>query len=149
MNEAPGHWLPDFCRLPRIAAVLAIAELVVVVVRLAPHPGSHWSPVEFLAASAFALWLALVLAVVYCKARPLFERLPRPLGIAGALLMPLLVGGACAWMVQFLDTGLGTHYTPPSLTAAAQTSSSHRSAPPEFFCTLTCDIAVTVAGDCR
>jgi two-component system sensor histidine kinase AlgZ len=113
MSDDSGHWLPDFCRLPRIAAVLAIAELVVVVVRLSPHPGAHWGPVEFVAASAFAVWLALVLAIVYCKAGPLFERLPRPLGIACALLMPLVVGGACAWMVQFVDTGMGTHYTAP------------------------------------
>jgi two-component system sensor histidine kinase AlgZ len=112
-DDARVHWLPDFCRLPRIAAVLAIAELVVVVVRLAPHPGTHWGPAEFLAASAFALWLALVMAVVYCKARPALERLPMPLGIACALLMPLLIGATGAWVVQFLDVGLGTHYTPP------------------------------------
>jgi two-component system sensor histidine kinase AlgZ len=113
MSENTGHWLPDFCRLPRIAAVLAIAELVVVVVWLAPHPGAHWGVAEFVAASAFALWLALVLAIVYCKARPLFERLPTPVGIAASLLMPLVVGAACAWMVQVIDAGLGTHYTPP------------------------------------
>jgi two-component system sensor histidine kinase AlgZ len=70
MADARVQWFPDFCRLPRIAAVLAIAQLVVVVVRLAPHPGSSWSPAEFIAASAFALWLGLVIAVVYCKARP-------------------------------------------------------------------------------
>jgi len=113
-DDARVHWLPDFCRLPRIAAVLAIAELVVVVVRLAPYAGtSRWGAVEFVAASAFALWLALVMAVVYCKARPALERLPMPVGIACALLMPLVVGAAGAFVVQSLDLGLGTHYTPP------------------------------------
>jgi two-component system sensor histidine kinase AlgZ len=107
------HWLPDFCRLPRIAAVMAIAELVVVVVRLAPHAGTRWSVTEFVAASAFALWLALVMAVVYCKARPLMEGLPMPVGIVAALLMPLVVGAVGAWTVQGLDVGLGTHFTPP------------------------------------
>jgi two-component system sensor histidine kinase AlgZ len=113
MADARVQWFPDFCRLPRIAAVLAIAQLVVVVVRLAPHPGSSWSLAEFIAASAFALWVGLVIAVVYCKAGPGLERLPPPLGIALALLLPLLIGGAAAWMVQGLDIGLGTHYTPP------------------------------------
>ena len=114
MSDEPRvHWLPDFCRLPRIAAVLAIAELVVIVVRLAPHPGSHWTTAEFLAASVFALWLALVMAVVYCKAGPALGRLPMALGIACALLLPLCIGGAGAWVVHSLDTGFGTHYTPP------------------------------------
>jgi len=113
MADARVQWFPDFCRLPRIAAVLAIAELVVVVVRLAPHPGSSWSPAEFLAASAFALWLGLVIAVLFCKAGPRLERLPPTLGIAAALLLPLLIGAIGAWMVQGIDAGLGTHYTPP------------------------------------
>ena len=35
--EAP--WLPDLCRLPRIALVLGVAELVVLVIALAPGGG--------------------------------------------------------------------------------------------------------------
>ncbi len=108
MSDARQPWLPDFCRLPRIAAVLAIAELVVVVVHLAPHPGEHWSAVEFVAASAFALWLALFIAVVYCKARPALERLPMLIGISVALLMPMLVGGLGAFAVHFIGTN--SHY---------------------------------------
>lgn len=107
-------WLPDFCRLPRIAAVLAIAELVVVVVRLAPGGASTWDWEGFLAASAFALWLGLVMAVIYCKARPWLERLPAPIGIVVALALPLAVGGSGAWAVQVVDIGLGTRLTLPS-----------------------------------
>ena len=112
-DDARVHWLPDFCRLPRIAAVLAIAELVVVVVRLAPNSGPGWSPLQFFAASAFALWLALVMAVVYCKGAPAFLRLPVPAGIACALLMPMLVGAVGAWAVQGIDLGLDTRFAPP------------------------------------
>ncbi len=113
MADARVPWLPDFCRLPRIAAVLAIAELVVVVVRLAPSQSPAWSAAEFLAASAFALWLGLVLAIVYCKARPLLAALPVPVGIACALLLPLLLGAGGAWAIQVVDLGLGTQYTLP------------------------------------
>ena len=35
-EAAPRSWFPDVCRLPRIAAVLAISELVVVIIALTP-----------------------------------------------------------------------------------------------------------------
>jgi two-component system sensor histidine kinase AlgZ len=113
MSDVRTPWLPDFCRLPRIAAVLAIAELVVAVVWLAPTEGGVWSLAEFVAASAFALWLGLLIAVVYCKLRTPLERLPPRLGIAVALAIPLLAGGVGAWIVQTIDFGLGTRFTLP------------------------------------
>jgi two-component system sensor histidine kinase AlgZ len=113
MAEARVPWLPDFCRLPRIAAVLAIAELVVVVVRLSPNSGPPWSAAEFLAASIFSLWLGLVIAVVYCTSRRWLGRLPVVPGIAVALLLPLAIGALGAHAVQIVDLGLGTHFTLP------------------------------------
>jgi two-component system sensor histidine kinase AlgZ len=113
MPDARVPWLPDFCRLPRIAAVLAIAELVVVVARLSPNAGPPWARGEFLAASVFALWIGLVIAVAYCTSRHWLARLPVPLGIAVALLMPMLIGGIGAHLVQIVDLGIGTRYTLP------------------------------------
>ena len=113
MADARVPWLPDFCRLPRIAAVLAIAELVVVVVRLAPGDGPGWSAAEFFAASTFALWLGLVIAVAYCTSRHWLGRLPIAPGIAVALLMPAAIGALGAYAIQIVDFGLGTHYTLP------------------------------------
>lgn len=112
-NPLRPSWFPDFCRLPRIAAVLAIAELVVIIIGLAPTRGVPWTADQFLAASAFALWLGLTLAVVYCKSRPYIETLPRPLGIVLALLLPLVVAAFGAWAVQQIDIGLGSRYTLP------------------------------------
>jgi two-component system sensor histidine kinase AlgZ len=113
MSVARVPWLPDFCRLPRIAAVLAIAELVVVVVRLSPNSGPPWTTGEFLAASIFALWLGLVIAVVYCTSRRWLGQLPIVPGVVLALLLPLAIGALGAHVVQIVDLGLGTRYTLP------------------------------------
>ena len=51
-DAARRPWLPDFCHLPRIAAVLAISELVVLIIGLAPTHLQRWNAQEFLAASA-------------------------------------------------------------------------------------------------
>ena len=99
--------------MPRIAAVLAIAELVVVVVRLSPSSGRAWSAAEFIAASSFALWLGLGIAVVSCTSRRWLGRLPTAAGIAIALLLPLAIGALGAYAVQIVDLGLGTRYTMP------------------------------------
>lgn len=115
MAEADRRpWFPDFCRLPRIAAVLAIAELVVLIIGLAPSGDAHWTAQEFAAASTFALWLGLTIAVVYCKAGPWVERLPPSLGAAAVLGLPLFTAAFGAWCVQQIDLGLGTHYTLPA-----------------------------------
>jgi two-component system sensor histidine kinase AlgZ len=107
-------WLPDFCRLPRIAAVLGVAELVVLVIALTPHAHGRWSLREFAAASVFALWLALIVAIVLCKTRPLIDRLPRWLGIAAAMSLPMAAAAFGAWCVQEIDMGLGYHMTLPA-----------------------------------
>ncbi len=106
-------WFPDFCRLPRIAAVLAISELVVVIVGLAPTDSQRWNLQEFMATSAFALWLGLTIAVIFCKSRRLIDPMPPALGMLVALLLPLAVAAFGAWAVQQIDLGLGTKYTLP------------------------------------
>ena len=113
VDAARRPWFPDFCRLPRIAAVLAIAELVVLIIGLAPTQTQRWNAQEFLAASAFALWLGLTQAVVYCKSRTSIDALPQSLGLAVALLLPVLIAAFGAIAVQQIDVGLGTHYTLP------------------------------------
>ncbi|KAG0732104.1 hypothetical protein G6F23_014650 [Rhizopus arrhizus] len=44
-------WMPELCRLPRLAAMLGLAELVVVVLALAPDGSRHWTFGELLSAS--------------------------------------------------------------------------------------------------
>src|SRR6476619_7860644 len=74
--RAGEPWLPDLCRLPRLAMMFGVAELVVLVLALAPDGGAHWNTQRFLSASGFALWLALTIAVLLCVSRRQLSRLP-------------------------------------------------------------------------
>ncbi len=100
-------WLPDLCRLPRLATLFGVAELVVLVLALSPDGGMPWTPVRFAIASGFALWLALAVAVVLCTARRPVSRLPVPLGSAVALAAAFAVALAGAAIVYQLDRDLG------------------------------------------
>ncbi len=87
-------WLPDLCRLPRLAAMLGMAELVVVVIAVAPGAERGWRAIDFVLASGFALWLALVVSVLLCVSRSRLSRGPAMIGAFGALLLAAVV----AWL---------------------------------------------------
>ena len=105
--RAGEPWLPDLCRLPRLATMFGVAELVVLILELAPDGGAHWTLQRFVSASGFALWLALTIAVALCSLRRQLSRLPIAAGsfasVAGAALIALL--GAA--MLHELDRSLG------------------------------------------
>lgn len=101
-------WLPELCRLPRLAAMLGLAELVVVIVALAPDGSRHWRLADFLSASGFALWLALAATVCLCLARRPLSRLPEALGSVLAVAMAALIAVLCAGVVHGLYGALGT-----------------------------------------
>lgn len=85
-------WLPDLCRLPRLLAMLGLAEMVVVVLALAPDGERAWSVEDFLSVSGFALWLALAVTVTLCVARARISRLPQALGAALAIVLATVIG---------------------------------------------------------
>ena len=113
--EAP--WLPDLCRLPRIALVLAVAELVVLVIALAPG-GGGWGIPEVVSASAFALWMALTIAVLLCLLRRRLSRLPRAAGgaLATALAAAVAAGGGA--MLYLIDANIGAGLVPGDVSMA-------------------------------
>lgn len=112
MARRDGHrWFPDFCRLPRLAAVCGIAELVVVVTSLAPARLQPWLLQEVLVASFFALWMALTSALALCQCGRWIDRLPTPAGIAAAIALPMLVTAIGAGLIREIDLGLGAGYT--------------------------------------
>jgi two-component system, LytTR family, sensor histidine kinase AlgZ len=116
-DRAPP-WLPDLCRLPRIALLLGVAELTVAVIALAPDGGERWSFGRFASASGFALWLALTVAVLLCVARAPLSRLGRTAGGALAVLAAALVAAVGAAMVHAIDFNLGYALVPEGVTMA-------------------------------
>ena len=127
MNEpsrAAEPWLPDLCRLPRLATMFGVAELVVLILALAPDGGAHWNLQRFVSASGFALWLALTIAVALCSLRRQLSRLPVLAGaltaVAGAALIALL--GAA--MLHELDRSLGYGLIPAKVGVAQFASGS-------------------------
>jgi len=122
--RAGDPWLPDLCRLPRLATMFGVAELVVLILALAPDGGAHWNLQRFVSASGFALWLALTIAVALCSLRRQLSRLPILAGalaaVAGAALIALL--GAA--MLHELDRSLGYDLIPAKVGVAQFASGS-------------------------
>jgi two-component system sensor histidine kinase AlgZ len=107
MREPTHAWVPDFCRLPTLFAVIVGAELVVAILALAPLGHEHWQPAAFGTASLFAQWTALFSATLLCKLRIPLSRL-RP--VVGALLawsLPVCVAALGATLLFQIDRGLG------------------------------------------
>ena len=91
-------WFPDLCRLPRLAALLGLAALVVVVLALAPDGAQGWSAYRFLSACGLAMWLALAVAVLLCKLRAPLSRLSQRLGALAALAVAALLLAGTVWL---------------------------------------------------
>ena len=109
MSDARARepWLPDLCRLPRLATMFGVAELVVLVLALAPDGGARWNPERFISASGFALWLALTIAVLLCASRRQLSRLPMAVGSIAAVAAAALVALLGAALLHQLDRSLG------------------------------------------
>src|SRR5690606_32204103 len=89
----PEPWLPDLCRLPRLAAMLGLAELVVVVVALVPDGSPGWTLGRFLSVSGYALWLGLAVSVLLCLSRRGLSRFSPRVGSLLAVALAALVDG--------------------------------------------------------
>lgn len=95
--------------MQRVGAMLGMAELVVVVVALAPVPGSmnRWTPMQFASASGFALWLALAVTALLCLSRSYLSRLPVRLGALAAVAMAGVIAMFCAGALHVLYASIG------------------------------------------
>lgn len=107
MPDAIEPWLPDFCRRNRIMTLIGMAQMAVVVVALWPGDGSHLNVAQFLSASAFALWLAIAVAVILCLSRRFLSQLQPVIGVSALLLLAAGISLAAAAIVYALFTALG------------------------------------------
>ena len=115
MPQTTEPWLPDLCRLGRLATMLGVAEIVVAVIALAPSADAGWTTTRFLSASGFALWLALTVSVVLCVSRRRLSELPGALGGALAVLTAALIAACGAAMVYVIDRTLDYDLVPASV----------------------------------
>ena len=110
--------LPQFCDGPTLFALMVVAELVALVVVLAPEANPRpWLP-RLGVLSVYVQWLALVGAVVLCSLRPTLQRLGARTGLMvawGAAVGVTALGSA---VVARIDQALGFGFgVPPSETA--------------------------------
>jgi len=107
------RWLPDFCSLPVLFAVMVVAELLVLAVLIAPNDESRPLLPRLATASLFVQWLALVCAVCLCRLRAVLQRLTPWLGVAAAYALMLVVTVLGSALVFALDHQLGLGLTLP------------------------------------
>ncbi len=107
------RWLPDFCSLQVLFAVIVVAELLVLVILIAPADQSQPLLPRLTSASAFVQWLALTCALCLCKLRPQLERFSPRVGIAVAYVLMLVVTMLGSALVFQIDHELGLNMTLP------------------------------------
>lgn len=111
VSDADDHrWLPPFCSLPTLFALMLVAELVALIVVLAP--GADGAPLMRLGiVSVYVQWLALLNAVVLCSLRGALDRLTPRSGLLIAWLVMIGVTTLAALLIQTMDRALGLGLT--------------------------------------
>ncbi|MEO5627014.1 MAG: histidine kinase [Dokdonella sp.] len=104
-------WLPHFCSGPTLFAVMIVAELVALVVVLAPGMEVRaWLP-RLGVVSVYVQWLALLNAVVLCSLRRQLESLPSRIAFTLAWVTSVMVTALAGAVVCRMDQALGLHLT--------------------------------------
>jgi two-component system sensor histidine kinase AlgZ len=111
---AQPHWLPDFCSLPVLFAVMLVAELLVLVAVIAPDAESGAFVTRLTTTTVFAQWLAMMCAVCLCQLRAQLEKFTPLLGVAMAYALMLLVTALGSELVFAIDHQLGLDLTLPA-----------------------------------
>ena len=108
------NWLPQFCSAPTLFAVTIVAELVALVIVLAPESQLRpWLP-RLGVVSVYVQWLALLNAVVLCSLRRPLERLGARAGFVIAWVASLLVTALASAVVCQMDQALGLGLSVPA-----------------------------------
>jgi two-component system sensor histidine kinase AlgZ len=108
-----NQWLPDFCSLPVLGAVMLAAQLLILVILLAPGEATGPLGARLVAGTAYVQWLALCNVVVLCRTRARLMRLPVAAAIGGAFATVLAITAAGSALVFWVDQLLGFGLTLP------------------------------------
>jgi two-component system sensor histidine kinase AlgZ len=113
VDATPRRWLPQFCSLPTLFAVMVVAELVALILVLAPAQPERPLLPRLGVATVYVQWLALLNAVVLCSMRQPLERLSARAGFACAWLLSVAVTALAAAVIWQIDQGLGLGLSVP------------------------------------
>ena len=109
-NAPAPHWLPNFCSLPVLFAVMVVAELLVLVILIAPSDEARPLLPRLTIATAFVQWIALLCALCLCTLRTQLLKLTPAVGLLIAYMLMItiaLLGSALVFMLdQQLELGL-------------------------------------------
>ena len=107
------RWLPQFCSLPTLFALMVVAEIVALVIAMAPDRVARSWLSELGIASVFVQWMALLNAVVLCSSREVLERLPVRLGFFSAWALAVITTALGSAVVYSMDHALDFGLTAP------------------------------------
>ncbi|HEV2540714.1 MAG TPA: histidine kinase [Frateuria sp.] len=96
--------LPDFCRLPAVAALFAVGALTVTLMWLAPDNPHGWR--GYSVGMLFVSWLSVLIALALCYARPWLQRLGGWMPYAGVWLVMMLVVAVASACARWMDLAL-------------------------------------------
>ena len=108
------NWLPQFCSAPTLFAVMVVAELVALVLVLAPETEPRpWLP-RLGVASVYVQWLALISAVLLCSLRGLLQPLPARVGFVVAWAISVATTALASTAICRTDQALGLGLSVPA-----------------------------------
>ena len=108
------NWLPPFCSWPTLFAVMVVAQLVALIVVLAPDAQLRPVLPRLGVVSVFVQWQALLAVAVLCSLRGFLQRLPATLALQVAWLLAVTVNALGAAVVASIDHALLLGLTVPA-----------------------------------
>lgn len=105
-NRKDDFFLPDFCNVRMVFAVVVIAEMLAIVLTLAPmeRVSSRWEDLSII--SLFIQWVALISAAVLCFSRPWLAKLGDTIAATASYLLMLVtttvISEVTYWTAQWL-----------------------------------------------
>jgi two-component system sensor histidine kinase AlgZ len=106
MREQSSPWVPDFCRLQALFSVIVGAQLVVLILLLAPLSRAQLQPSAFIAASLFAQWTGLTSALLLCKTRSALVHMRPGLGGLVAWALPVVIATLGGLLLLEINKGM-------------------------------------------